>query len=119
MNDLIKMGYSQEAIESTFTRLWKDGMNIQDMKSIRSMVKEELDSHCGKHEERQEVTEETTIMDDGDVKGEETQDARKDDMLHRLQCTAAIPSPTDVINGFRQWYSVTSDDVISYLPVNQ
>ena len=113
VNELMKMGYFRQAIESSFTRLWKDGMNTDDVTYVVSRVKEDLDGQTDHPEQEKEGIEEVASTHGDDAKEEETQSARRADMLHRLQCTAAIPSSTDVINGFRQWYSVTIDDVFS------
>ena len=112
-NELTKMGYSRQAIESSFTRLWEDGMNTDDVTYVVSRVKEDLDGQTDHPEQEREVIKEETSTHGDDAREEETKSARRADMLHRLQCTAAIPSSTDVINGFRQWYSVTIDDVFS------
>ena len=112
-NELTKMGYSRQAIESSFTRLWEDGMDTDDVAYVVSRVKEDLDGQTDHPEREKEVIEEMASAHGDDAREEETESARRADMLHRLQCTAAIPSSTDVINGFRQWYSVTIDDVFS------
>lgn len=112
-NELMKMGYSRQAIESSFTRLWEDGMDTNDVAYVVSRVKEDLDGQTDHPEQEKEVIKEMASAYGDDAREEETTSARRADMLHRLQCTAAIPSSTDVINGFRQWYSVTIDDVFS------
>lgn len=112
-NELTKMGYSRQAIESSFTCLWEDGMDTNDVAYVVSRVKEDLDGQTDHPEQEREVIKEETSTHGDDAREEETKSARRADMLHRLQCTAAIPSSTDVINGFRQWYSVTIDDVFS------
>ena len=106
--------YSRQAIESSLTRLWEDGMDTDDVAYVVSRVKEDLDGQTDHPEREKEVIEEMASAHGDDAREEETESARRADMLHRLQCTAAIPSSTDVINGFRQWYSVTTDDVFSF-----
>ena len=112
-NELTKMGYSRQAIESSFTRLWEDGMDTGDIAYVVSRVKEDLDGQTDHPGQEKEAIEEVASAHSDDAREEETKSVRRADMLHRLQCTAAIPSSTDVINGFRQWYSVTTDDVFS------
>ena len=83
-NELTKMGYSRQAIESSFTCLWEDGMDTNDVAYVVSRVKEDLDGQTDHPEQEREVIKEETSTHGDDAREEETKSARRADMLHRL-----------------------------------
>ena len=86
-------------------------MDLDDAETTLSKVKADL--------EKKTVAKSPTKEEKEETEKEEhvNQEEHRKDMLHRLECTAAIPSVLDVINGFRQWYSLVSrDDVLPCFP---
>ena len=86
-------------------------MDLDDVETTLSKVKADLEKKTVTKSPAKEVKEEMKKEEPVD------QEEHRKDMLHRLECTAAIPSVLDVINGFRQWYSLVSrDDVLLCFP---
>ena len=86
-------------------------MDLDDAETTLSRVKADLEKKTAAKSPAKEVKEETRKEEQVD------REEHRKDMLHRLECTAAIPSVLDVINGFRQWYSLVSrDDVLLCFP---
>lgn len=86
-------------------------MDLDDVETTLSKVKANLEKMTVAKTPAKGVKDETKKEEPVD------QEEHRKDMLHRLECTAAIPSVLDVINGFRQWYSLVSrDDVLPCFP---
>ena len=108
---LVELGYARSTIEASLTRLWEEGMDLDDVEMTLSKVKADLEKKIVAKSPAKEEKEETKKEEHVD------QEEHRKDMRHRLECTAAIPSVLDVINGFRQWYSLVSrDDVLLCFP---
>ena len=108
---LVELGYARSTIEASLTRLWEEGLDLDDVETTLSKVKADLEKKTVAKSPAKEVKEETRKEEQVD------QEEHRRDMLRRLECTAAIPSVLDVINGFRQWYSLVSrDDVLPCFP---
>ena len=108
---LVELGYTRSTNEASLTRLWEEGMDLDDVETTLSKVKANLEKMTVAKTPAKEVKDETKKEEPVD------QEEHRKDMLHRLECTAAIPSVLDVINGFRQWYSLVSrDDVLPCFP---